>query len=1013
MPGFRVTVGALLGAGGLLIAMVCLPAAATAADISITYAGPDPSGNPYDFTVTADDGNGLAITSMSAQLTNATTAQVITVPMTAQSTPPPNLSAQTWVADPAISPSTLPAGTYTVTVNAADADENDTGLQAPGFSFTYTSTLTASAQPPTVTQGSQSVTFSGQLTGAAPGGTATPIAGAPVLLNGSPTQVTTDSNGDFSYQAAGVTPGTYTFSVAATATYSAASAPVTVGAEQAVTSMTVQASPANVTEGSESVTFTGTVQVTPANSPAASIGSGVPVSVSVGGGSATVVASTNASGNFSYTATDVTAAATYTFSVTSTSLYTAASAAASVGTFAAPSTMTVTAVPAYVTYGSQSVTFDGTVTATPQGGSALGLGSGVPVSLTVTTSQGSTNMGQVTTTDDANGDFSYTATGLTAGGTYTFSTGGTSLYTSASYAVPVALNPGMTAVSVTASPPDINLGSSTVTFSGTVSVTPFGGTSSTGVGSGVPVYLSIGGGTASQVATTDDANGDFTYKVSNVTQPADYVFSVQAANFYQAGSDSVPIGLDQVNTTIAVTPNPASVTEGSQSVTFSGTVTGVSPEGSDPVPVAIQGAPVDVSIGSGAPQQVAITDSNGQFTYTAADISQQTPYEFSVASTSMYTQATADVTVAAVQAPIRFRDIKVTPSPLSYGAHATLAGVVQYQYNATWTALPGAVVQLTEGRHNLGSVTTNSTGQFTDKLPTNYGVSWKATVAAGNLSQQASYSAEMTVYVPVTVKSFSAKLGTNDKVSVKGCITTSAPIGQGPQPFTNIEYSAAKGGPWHLFRTELVLDQTPRPASCRTAEDSYFSGSIQAKLANAWYRVDYPAAKSLGMYSFDAATGPAVHAWKYPTRLTHFSMSPTHVKSGKDTNLKAELEQFTKGAWRPWAGQKVVLEVSYPQDPGVYYRPQNGTRRTNSKGWVTVPVAATGNNYVIIMYLFYLGNGQHLASHTSGAKLTVGHPKSQATAATIWLLGPSPGDGNVVLPELYPRQLSLTPLLEG
>lgn len=1013
MPGLRATFGALLGAAGLLIAMVCLPAAATAANISITYAGPDINGDPYDLSVTAADANGLPILTMTAHVYNAAATDVADVPMTALSTSNP--AAQTWAATNPIAQSALPAGTYTVKVDVTDADETDTGLQAPGFSFAYTSSLTAAAQPPTVTQGSQTVTFSGQLTGVAPGGTATPISGAPVLLNGTSIGVTTDSSGDFSYQATAVAPGTYTFSVASTATYSAASTGVTVSAEQAATTMTnVQANPANVTEGSESVTFTGTVQVTPANSPTVGIGSGVPVFLAVGSGTAAEVTTTDdANGDFTYTATDVTAAATYTLSVAATSLYGPASQAVSVGTQAAPTTMMVTAAPQFITYGSQSVTFKGTVTATPQAGSTLGLGSGVPVDLTVTTSQGSTSLGQVTTTDDAGGDFTYTATGLTAGGTYTFSVAGTSLYTAATYAVPVSLDQGTTAVSATASPPDINLDSSTVTFSGTVSVMPFGSINSTGVGSGVPVYLSVGGGTASKVTTTDDASGDFTYTVNNVTQPADYVFSVQAAAFYGAGSDSVPIGLDQVNSSLAVTASPASVTEGSESATFTGTLTGTSPEGHNPVPVPIAGATVDVSIKGGTAEKAAVTDSSGSFTYTSSGIAQATSFAFSVASASTYTAATADVTVAAVQAPTRFKGITATPSHLSYGSTAMLTGTVQYLNGTTWTPLPDAVVHMAEGKRSLGTLTADSTGQFTmKKLPTTYGVSWTATVNAGTLTAQTQSVGYLTVTVPVEAKSFTAKLGTDDKVSVDGCLATTANVGTGPGPLTNIQYSASKHGPWRSFAKQLPLDRSG--PNCRSPEDSYFSAQIKAKLANAWYRVDFPATTNKGSYSFLRVLGPAVNAWKYPTRLSHFSMSPTQINPGQHTHLKAELEYFEKGSWHPWAHQKVVIEYAWPQDPGALMKLPGGTLHTNSKGWVDGPLGAKPpSNYVVLVYLFYLGDSQHLATHTKSAKLTVGHPKSQVTPATIWILGPSPGAGNVVLPELYPRPLSLTPLLAG
>jgi hypothetical protein len=160
-------------------------AAPAAANISILSAGPDSSGDPYNLTVTASDTNagGTQITSMTAHVFSASMQDVADPAMKFVSGP---ANDQVWVANPPITESALPAGTYTVTVDAADGIETDPGLAAPGsFSFSYTtSSLTVTAAPPSVTQGSQQVTFGGTLTGTAPGGTPVGIANAPVSLAG-------------------------------------------------------------------------------------------------------------------------------------------------------------------------------------------------------------------------------------------------------------------------------------------------------------------------------------------------------------------------------------------------------------------------------------------------------------------------------------------------------------------------------------------------------------------------------------------------------------------------------------------------------------------------------------------------------------------------------------------------------------------------------------------------------------------------------------------------------------
>ena len=398
-------------------------AAPAAANITILSAGPDGSGDPYNLTVAANDGNAVQIQTMTAHVYSASMQDVANPTMAYNSSLSSGTSDQVWVASPPIAESALPAGTYTVTVDAADGTETDTGLAAPGsFSFTYTTdVLTVTASPPAVTQGSQNVTFAGTLTGSAPGGTPVGIANVPVNLSGAASNpvATTDSNGNFSYPATGVTPGTYAFSVAATSTYPAATASASVTAQQATTSITVAASPASVTEGEQTVTFSGSVSVTPpppATQTPVGIGSGIPIYLN--GSSTPVTQTTDANGDFSYTASNV-QPGSYTFSVTQSAqgLYGSASQTVSVGAQAAPTTISVTPSPVTLTFGSQTASFAGTVTALPQGATTPVPVQGAQVSVSI----GGASPVPIGSQTDASGHFTYSATGITGDTTYQFS----------------------------------------------------------------------------------------------------------------------------------------------------------------------------------------------------------------------------------------------------------------------------------------------------------------------------------------------------------------------------------------------------------------------------------------------------------------------------------------------------------------------------------------------------------------------------------------------------------------
>jgi hypothetical protein len=227
----------------------------------------------------------------------------------------------------------------------------------------------------------------------------------------------------------------------------------------------------------------------------------------------------------------------------------------------------------------------------------------------------------------------------------------------------------------------------------------------------------------------------------------------------------------------------------------------------------------------------------------------------------------------------------------------------------------------------------------------------------------------------------------------------------GPQPVTDIEYSASKHGPWK-YLGQLPLDGSPRAAYCRSREDSYFNGAIRAKLDNAWYRVDFPNTPSLATYSFGQAFSSVIHTWMYPTRVAAFSVTPRTVKNHQVAKMKCRLEVLVGKHWKPWAGQSVTFRYDYPQDKTDWVTVS--TPKTNSSGYATAEVHGIPGNFVVTMYASYLGNAKRLdlASQSNGIDIT-NHNNSDAS-----LVAAAPDSNNMVLlPEVYPVPLSLTPLL--
>ncbi len=76
MSALRLSVCAVLGAAGIVLGMVSPALAASPPNITILSAGPDASLDPYNLTVTANDGNGLQIATMTAHVYSASMQDV-------------------------------------------------------------------------------------------------------------------------------------------------------------------------------------------------------------------------------------------------------------------------------------------------------------------------------------------------------------------------------------------------------------------------------------------------------------------------------------------------------------------------------------------------------------------------------------------------------------------------------------------------------------------------------------------------------------------------------------------------------------------------------------------------------------------------------------------------------------------------------------------------------------------------------------------------------------------------
>ena len=292
----------LFAAAVLLVtgALFTSTSARASGSISASASSPPTSVGQLSISFTAD----AAITGFTVHIITANGTDVLDLPesdftMTSSSTTS-GMTSSTWTLIGAITTSQLLLGTYSITVDATDADGDSVTAQPAGqLSYLIQPTVTLTASPAVLDYGSSSTTLSGTVTGLWPGGSTEPIAGQQVLVTNSEGQsqrTETDASGDFTVAASYA--DTFTASVSGSTLAAGSSAPVTVTAATTPTELTATVSTTNTSYGQQ-VTVSGTLSYQPGTSWQAL--AGMPVVVVAPGYPRVSIPVTSADGSFSAT----------------------------------------------------------------------------------------------------------------------------------------------------------------------------------------------------------------------------------------------------------------------------------------------------------------------------------------------------------------------------------------------------------------------------------------------------------------------------------------------------------------------------------------------------------------------------------------------------------------------------------------------------------------------------------------------------------------------------------------
>lgn len=441
-----------------------------------------------------------------------------------------------------------------------------------------------------------------------------------------------------------------------------------------------------------------------------------------------------------------------------------------------------------------------------------------------------------------------------------------------------------------------------------------------------------------------------------------------------------------IEPTVTLSASRTTINYDDQSVTFTGMVTELSPGASAPQPMANQQV---MLYSSAVTSPTAVTGSDGSFQIVVPNAIASWYSAVVVGTATMAAGWSNQVTVGDNPNPVHLV-ANVSPSAVNLGQSVTVTGTLTYESGSTWKPLANATVWIWPVNFPpFVSVVTDANGAFTAVLPDqvqsgSISVNFNRSNIFSPLLQQASKDLTLTVNQPTAIRLFSAHLNSFARLSVKACLELTSPGSQNKQPngVIDIMYSRHATGPWQLLGK--ISPSWNGTQYCPVAGANW-EKTFAAPLANGYYRPVFRGAKGLL-----PSVGKVLHRWKYLTKITNFSVSPTSVARNGYVSVSGRLWKLG-GRWRPYAYRRVMIIIRHQ---GVWYR-YRGEPRTNSGGWFTGRFKAIVSGPWAARYN---GDSTHFASISRLIRISVSGAAPNAVLGAAWRLRALNSD-----PMLLPR----------
>jgi hypothetical protein len=149
----------------------------------------------------------------------------------------------------------------------------------------------------------------------------------------------------------------------------------------------------------------------------------------------------------------------------------------------------------------------------------------------------------------------------------------------------------------------------------------------------------------------------------------------------------------------------------------------------------------------------------------------------------------------------------------------------------------------------------------------------------------------VTVQLPTAFRQVTVSLSALRELSVHACLNVTSPGGSHHSVLAavTLQHAPTAKGPWRKLRS---IPAAKGSSYCRSGTSAWHA-TVLAPAANGYYRLRFA-----GNSGLQPSVSRVVHRWRYPTRITSFTVTPRRVTVKGAITISGRRWRHTT-SWRP------------------------------------------------------------------------------------------------------------------